>query len=69
MKLYDYTQRRHRSVQVDPDAFVAPSYTIVSGSLDEELLKERYFKLTNFSKTLLSTRCNGLIYGGSDRNI
>lgn len=51
------------------DAYIPPSYAVAEDSLDDQLLKERYSKLNNFSKTPLSIRCNGLIYGGADRSI
>ncbi len=69
MKLYDYTRRKYRTVTVDMDAYIPPSYAVAEDSLDDQLLKERYSKLNNFSKTPLSIRCNGLIYGGADRSI
>lgn len=38
------------------------------GDTDLEVQMWRYYRLHNKGKTLLSIRCNGLVYGGSQRN-
>lgn len=46
----------------DPSGFKIP-YTIC-GTYEEEILKDKYFKLTNYSNNPLYQRCNKIAYGG-----
>lgn len=50
----------------DPDGFYMP-YEMYSDT-DKEVLEWKYYRLHNKGKTLLSVRCLGLIYGGSQRH-
>ncbi len=56
---FDYT------VRIDPEGFHMP-YEIYSDT-DLEVMQWKYHRLSNKPKTLLSVRCNGLIYGGVPR--
>lgn len=53
-------------VQNDPEGF-KPLYEIC-GDTDLQIQEWKYYRLHNKPKTLLSVRCNGLIYGGSQRH-
>lgn len=53
-------------VQNDPDGFV--QLHEACDDTDIEIQKWKYFRLTNKGKTLLSVRCLGLVYGGTQRH-
>jgi len=67
MRLYDRSLRKYRTIQVDPEGFYPPDY--IHSDTDLELWQDKYSKLHNMSKTLLSVRCNNKIYGGADRTV
>lgn len=50
----------------DPEDFKVPYEQI--GDTDREMLEWKYYRLHNKGRTLLSIRCNGLIYGGTQRH-
>lgn len=54
------------AVQNDPDDF-KPLYEPI-GDIDLEVQMWKYYRLHNKGKTLLSVRCNGVVYGGVNRH-
>jgi hypothetical protein len=45
----------------DPAGFKSP---YLCGEFELEVVKSRYFKLTNYSKSPVCQRCNTIAYGG-----